>query len=163
MTQTVRRSEEVPFGIRAIERGCMVEGVWNSKATTPLQTPTSSKASSPILKGKNTLKKHKRASSLSTVSRLEIPEPALFTPNSRRSGAGYPNVPPENLGTTPRNQVAAGMQEVEHEMSARDHLADGPGPAFYHDRPVTATTYGLPPPRSGSLQGPSSTNDGTLC
>ena len=31
----IRPEEEVPFGIRAIERGCEVDGVWNSKTSTP--------------------------------------------------------------------------------------------------------------------------------
>src|SRR5947209_2321846 len=35
MIEAIRNSEEIPFGIRAIERGCMVDGIWNSKATTP--------------------------------------------------------------------------------------------------------------------------------
>jgi hypothetical protein len=163
MTEAVRRSEEVPFGIRAIERGYVVEGVWNSKATTPLQTPTSSKASSPVLKAaKNTLKKHKRDSSLSNVSHVDIPEPALLTLNSRELVSELPNTPADKIGTTPRNHIAAGMVDMEHEMSARDHLADGPGPALYNDRPVTATSYGLPSSRSGTKVGPCLTSNGML-
>ena len=36
-------SDEIPFGIRAIEQGYKVEGVWISKTNTPLQTPISSR------------------------------------------------------------------------------------------------------------------------
>lgn len=162
MTEAVRRSEEVPFGIRAIERGCMVEGVWNSKASTPLQTPASSKANSPILKGKNTLNKHNRDSSLSNVSDVDIPEPASVTNQSRERGAGLLHVPLENLRNTSRNQIAAGMLDVKREMPTRGDLADGPGPAISRDQTITVTTYDLPPFGSGSQPGPSVISNGTL-
>ena len=83
VTQTMRESAEIPFGIRAIEKGCEVEGVWNSKASTPLQTPLGSKAPSPIIRPKR-LQKGRRSSSLASVSALAMPEPALVTPASRQ-------------------------------------------------------------------------------
>jgi hypothetical protein len=161
MTGAVRHSEEVPFGIRAIERGCMVDGIWNSKATTPLHTPSSSKASSPVLKAK-TLKKHKRESSLSNVSQLDIPEPVSVPSKSTRPDTGFPKIPSEEPGTTPRYQVAAGMQHLEHGTFARDGLADGPGPALYNDRTVTTTPYILPLSKSGSQLEQFLSSNGTL-
>ena len=83
VTQTMRESAEIPFGIRAIEKGCEVEGVWNSKASTPLQTPLGSKAASPIIRPRR-LQKRRRSSSLASVSALAMPEPALVTPASRQ-------------------------------------------------------------------------------
>ena len=83
VTQTMRESAEIPFGIRAIEKGCEVEGVWNSKASTPLQTPIGSKAPSPIIRPRR-LQKRRRSSSLASVSALDMPEPALVTPASRQ-------------------------------------------------------------------------------
>lgn len=80
---TTEEDEEVPFGIRAIERGCEVDGVWNSRTNTPLQTPGNSNPGSPVMRPKDlgngllSLKKHRRDLSLSTVSKLEVPEPAL--------------------------------------------------------------------------------------
>ena len=162
MTEGVKNSEEVPFGIRAIKRGCMVDGVWNSKATTPLRTPSSSKAGSPVLKAKNTLKKHKRESSLSNVSQLDIPEPAFVPSKSTGPGIGFPKNPSEGPGTTPQYQVAAGMQHLEHGTFARDRLADGPGPALYHNRTVTATPSILPLSKSGSQPEQSWSSNGTL-
>jgi hypothetical protein len=162
MAEAVRNSEEVPFGIRAIERGCMVDGIWNSKATTPLHTPSSSKASSPVLKAKNTLKKHKRESSLSNVSQLDIPEPASVPSKSTGPGIGFLKIPSEEPGTTPRYQVAAGVQHLEHGAFTRDHLVDGPEPALYHDRTVTATQSILPLSKSGSQPEQSWSSNGTL-
>jgi hypothetical protein len=162
MTEAVRNSEEVPFGIRAIERGCMVDGIWNSKATTPLHTPPSSKASSPVLKAKNTLKKHKRESSLSNVSQLDIPEPASVPSKSTGPGIGFLKISSEEPGTTPRYQVTAGVQHLEPEAVARDHLADGPGPALYHDRTITTTPSILPLSKPGSQPEQSWSSNGTL-
>ena len=63
-------SHEVPFGIRAIERGCEVEGVWNSRTATPLQSARPTPQSSPMLAPTRKLRK-KRNSSMSTLSKLE--------------------------------------------------------------------------------------------
>ena len=90
MAQDAPQGEEVPFGIRAIERGCEVDGVWNSKTNTPLQTTGNSNPGSPLTLPKNlgnmllSQKKHGREMSMSTVSNPEIPEPALarLDPNS---------------------------------------------------------------------------------
>ncbi|KAK3720426.1 hypothetical protein LTR37_003838 [Vermiconidia calcicola] len=49
MSQRTRRSgrsEDVPFGVRAIESGIEVEGVWISRANTPEASPRTSAASS---------------------------------------------------------------------------------------------------------------------
>jgi hypothetical protein len=163
MVEASRRSDEVPFGIRAIERGCIVEGVWNSKATTPLQTPTSSKASSPVLKAaKNTLKKHRRDSSLSNVSHVDISEPVLVTPNSRANVFGSPTALVEKNGLKMRNQIAGDKVEMDDEISLRDHLGDVSGLELYNDRPISAAGYGLTLSRSGPHVGPSWTSNGML-
>lgn len=62
-----RTSDEIPFGIRAIEQGCQVDGVWISKKNTPLQTPRSSRASSVHGDSPQTEKTETSASSASTV------------------------------------------------------------------------------------------------
>ncbi len=124
MTKIVDQGDEVPFGIRAIEGGCAVDGVWNSKATTPLQTPSSSKPSSPVLKGINTLKKGKRDSSSSNILRLDIPEPAFVTPNSRTTNAGMPISSLENSGSTNRTRVATDSSLMELEPRNRSRTAE---------------------------------------
>jgi hypothetical protein len=163
LVEVSRRSDEVPFGIRAIERGCIVEGVWNSKATTPLQTPASSKASSPLLKAtKNTLKKHKRDSSLSNVSHVDIPEPALVTSNSRAIVLGSANAPVEKSGLKARNQIAGDVVEMDDEIFLRDHLDDVPGLELYNDLSISAAGYGLTLSRSRPHVGPSWSSNGML-
>jgi hypothetical protein len=83
------QEDEVPFGIRAIERGCEVNGVWNSKTNTPLQTPGNSNPGSPVIRPKDlgngllSLRKHRRELSASSVSNLEIPEPISTKPEAK--------------------------------------------------------------------------------
>jgi hypothetical protein len=163
MAEASRRSDEIPFGIRAIERGCIVEGVWNSKATTPLQTPYSSKASSPVLKAaKNTLKKHKRDSSLSNVSHVDIPEPALVPANSRAIVFCPPNAPVDKNVLTERSQIAAGMLDIGHEISLRGHLDDGSGLELYNDRLTAEAGWSLTLSGSRPYVGSTWTSTGML-
>ena len=73
-----RASEEVPFGIRAIEAGDEVDGIWNSKAATPLQVPSPksfSEPSTPSLKPPK-LQISRKGGSESSLSKFELPEPA---------------------------------------------------------------------------------------
>ncbi|KAI0542890.1 hypothetical protein GGR58DRAFT_1162 [Xylaria digitata] len=44
-----RRRADIPFGVRAIQSGIEVEGIWISRPVTPIETQTSSKASSTTL------------------------------------------------------------------------------------------------------------------
>lgn len=79
---TERASEEVPFGIRAIEAGDEVDGIWNSKAATPLQAPSPksfSEPSTPTMKPQK-LQKTRRFGSESSLSKLELPESAHVRP-----------------------------------------------------------------------------------
>lgn len=45
----VEQKQDIPFGVRCLENGVDVEGVWSSNANTPLQSPKSSAPSSPRL------------------------------------------------------------------------------------------------------------------
>lgn len=76
----VRRKKEgndVPFGIRAIESGIEVDGVWISRSNTPANSTPGSPALS-ATKGHTAQPSapSDRASTASNMSRLEIPQPA---------------------------------------------------------------------------------------
>lgn len=92
-----RKGPEVPFGIRAIESGIEVDGVWISRSNTPAQSlpPTpapASPASGPSIAPRPQLPKQEdspdRSSSASNISRLDIPQPVYGSPpvNLRPSG-----------------------------------------------------------------------------
>ena len=98
MEETVRTSDDVPFGVRAIEQGCEVEGVWNSRATTPLHSPAiSSRGSSPG-RSMNKLRKTNRDSSVSSISVLDMPESAHVKEEIHPS----PTAPPTEV-TSPQS------------------------------------------------------------
>ena len=74
---TERASEDVPFGVRAIEAGDEVDGIWNSKAATPLQSPTPKTFSEPSTSSlkRPKLQKVRKGESESSLSKFELPEP----------------------------------------------------------------------------------------
>lgn len=71
--------DDIPFGIRAIESGIEVDGVWISRTNTPNQSAPGSPASEPSSfmgpAHPSTGRSLDRASSVSNVSHLEIPQP----------------------------------------------------------------------------------------
>ena len=87
-TESVRqgRAREVPFGIRAIESGIEVDGVWISRSNTPGQSAPGSPALSVSSQQNATLSG--RPNSTSNIPRLEMPQPAhheTLSPGPARS------------------------------------------------------------------------------
>lgn len=123
MREIVGQGDKVPFGVRAIERGYHVEGVWNSKATTPLQTPPSSKPSSPVLRGKRIVKKNKRETIESNTSSPDIPELALIAPCPMDTTAGLVSESLAQFGTTDHTRFAANQPITDCRMAPRAQMA----------------------------------------
>ena len=75
---TARRDAEVPFGIRAIQSGIQVDGVWISGSNTPIQSGFNSRAPSMMLDTDPSNNSHppERAAAMPSNPRLEIPQPA---------------------------------------------------------------------------------------
>jgi len=75
---TARRDAEIPFGIRAIQSGIQVDGVWISGSNTPVQSGPNSRAPSIILGTDlgNISQAPERAAAAPSKPRLEIPQPA---------------------------------------------------------------------------------------
>ncbi len=69
-----RRAREIPFGVRAIESGIEVDGVWISRSNTPGPSVPGSPALS-MISGKNVASSERPVSS-SNIPRLEMPQPA---------------------------------------------------------------------------------------
>ncbi|KAL8738094.1 MAG: hypothetical protein Q9181_001080 [Wetmoreana brouardii] len=92
----VRRKKEgndVPFGIRAIESGIEVDGVWISRSNTPANsTPGSPALSDTQEPAPHPPAPSDRTSSVSNMSRLEMPQPAHGHPRpnpSRMTNSSY--------------------------------------------------------------------------
>ena len=73
------RAKEIPFGIRALEQGVIVEGVWDSGANTPAPSmpgsPVLSGQRAPVSAAPNT-SLDRPSTAHSTVTRIEITPPA---------------------------------------------------------------------------------------
>ena len=108
-TPSVRRRKgpEVPFGVRAIESGIEVDGVWISRSNTPApslpDSPPSnaSIAPSPVWPAQTP----DRTSSGSAISRLEIPQPVHGYPGviASHNNSSSANVPFERGLSTERS------------------------------------------------------------
>ena len=127
MSLTARQSgEEASFGIRAIEKGYEVEGVWNSRTTTPLQSPVTSSPPSPGLRGHSKLKKIQRNSSLSNLSQLEIPEAALVNGDFSDTDTNKWHGSVRSAMKMIRQRTAEDSPEAEEEISMRGRPAYQP-------------------------------------
>ena len=117
-SQSVRRgrAREVPFGVRALESGIEVEGVWISGTNTPAgSTP----GTPPFLANANSARGEPspdRGSSASTMSHLEMPQP---TP-------GYPTVmiasDNNNQDSGPFADLRVSSDSTQQQPPISDHL-----------------------------------------
>lgn len=73
--------QQIPFGIRALESGIEVDGVWISGSNTPASTPGTPNI--PAMKLQPTHKRHSSevSSSISEMSRIEVPRPVHEQPS----------------------------------------------------------------------------------
>lgn len=81
-----RRAQEIPFGIRAIQSGIEVDGVWISGSNTPAQSSPASRAPSIMLEtdSSKSARSRERPSEQPNMGNLEAPRPALRQPSQPR-------------------------------------------------------------------------------
>ena len=93
-----KKGNDVPFGVRAIESGIEVDGVWISRSNTPANSSPGSPALSAtkdIATPVHPVPASDRSSTVSTMSRLEIPQAAHGHPRpspARSSNSSYTRV-----------------------------------------------------------------------
>lgn len=113
------RGREIPFGVRALESGVEVDGVWISGTNTP----ASSMPGSPDI---SALRKHQHLqdqspdgqSSNSDMSRLEIPQPTHGIPGVNQSSGPSPTL------STPFDRTMP-AERRHHAPTTSDHQARG--------------------------------------
>ena len=120
-----RKGREVPFGVRAIESGIEVDGVWISRSNTPNASATGSPAPSIMLETDSArhVQYPERAPMTSTQRSLEVPRPVHGHPVSGQSRNPAPS----------RNSGARQDQYNEHERVPRSSTASDNVP---HARPT---------------------------
>ena len=74
-----RKAKEVPFGIRALENGIEVEGIWISKPNTPASSLPSSPQSSAVVEPSSSKSQTRQgiSSAADNVSHFAMPPPIL--------------------------------------------------------------------------------------
>ena len=124
------RAKDIPFGVRALERGVVVEGVWHSKANTPVPSlPGSPLLPTTASKGKSreptTDTSATGGAIKSSVTRIEIPGPTdHLTPEvATDQRRGRPNYKPRrSSGLRFNDSLKPGERRVvvpSHEDQAR--------------------------------------------
>ena len=110
-----RKGREVPFGVRAIESGVEVDGVWISRSNTPNASATGSPAPSIMLEPDSARHAQYPERTPMTSSRrsLEVPRPVHGHPASGQSRNSAPS----------RNSGALQDQYNEHERVPRSSTA----------------------------------------
>ena len=96
-----RKDQEIPFGIRAIESGIEVDGVWISRPNTPTRSSPEITSFSSIQEPMSSDNLHPpcRSSSTYSIPRLELPQPVH----------GYSDA------TQSRSRIASGAPGSHHE------------------------------------------------
>lgn len=122
-----RKGKEIPFGIRAIESGIEVDGVWISRPNTPTQSSPEITASSRINEpssSEDTQRSHE-SSPIFNIPRLEMPQPVH----------GYSDATQNKSDTVPG---APGYRH-EHGMSpeTRPNRDISPGPEYVRGGRIT--------------------------
>lgn len=120
----VRSSDEIPFGARAMLEEPEIEGVWNSRASTPLQSPILAPrgSSSPSRLSLNLLSRSRRNSSVSSVPSLShFTTPASSPNHNAHTPETWPmsTSEPPNTGSTGRTSTAVGGVSIARPTSSQ--------------------------------------------
>ena len=174
------KGPEVPFGIRAIESGIEVDGVWISRSNTPAQSlPTTpapaSPASAPSIAPRPQPSRQEdspdRSSSASNISRLDIPQPVYGYPtvNLRPSGPSSATLnssferlkPGTNLPIPPGSELPdlARVQQIRPTYQPRHSSQLRYSNSHNYDNNTVATTAA---PDDGRLSPDGMISDGEL-
>ena len=127
------RRKDVPFGVRALEKGVQVEGVWDSRVNTPIP----SLPGSPVLSATRTVPNHQKeasnASSSSTTTRMDIRPADHLTPSVADDQAhrGRPTYTPRRSSGLRFSNANADLEREDvlgHISTSANHSSSGPSP-----------------------------------
>lgn len=116
-SQSIRRGRgrEVPFGVRALESGIEIEGVWISGTNTPAGSTPGTPTFLANAKSAHGEPSPDRASSASTMSHLEMPQPTR----------GYPTVIASDNNSQdsgPFADLRVSSDSTQQQLPISDHL-----------------------------------------
>ncbi|KAI8956353.1 hypothetical protein F4801DRAFT_13409 [Xylaria longipes] len=169
------RRVDIPFGVRAIQSGVEIEGIWISRPVTPMEPRSSSKASSTTLDIDNELKSEDKGKAVlgrvirptATVTEVEPtpkPSPRLspslsptgsyFRQSSRQDIGGTPPLGPETTYSQPYTSQRS-ANDTEHVIRYSHTPTPPEGIAVRHHIETyiptssSSTMNSFPSPRAG--------------
>ncbi|KAL8785225.1 MAG: hypothetical protein Q9213_003494 [Squamulea squamosa] len=137
-----KKGNDVPFGVRAIESGIEVDGVWISRSNTPANSIPASPALSATKESPapvHTVPASDRASTVSSMSRLEIPQAAHGNP--RPSPARSSNSSYSRVSGNPFDRSIASDRSPSRFSAYNDHPANGVHRSTYQPRRASHLRY----------------------
>ena len=121
---TRRRAPDIPFGVRAIESGIEVDGVWISRSNTPsTSVPGSPAFSESSEQNSGNAGSSEQPSSTTIVPRLEMPQPALNPTSSRPLSSSFDRaVSAEIIPTRPSSSEFTSRGRPTYQPRRSSHL-----------------------------------------
>ncbi|KAL8913191.1 MAG: hypothetical protein Q9171_001985 [Xanthocarpia ochracea] len=130
-----KKGNDVPFGVRAIESGIEVDGVWISRSNTPATSTPGSPALSALKETPapvHPVPASDRTSTVSNMSRLEIPQPAHG--HSRTSPARSSNSSYSRVSGNPFDRSISSERSPSRLSAYTDYSTQGVHRATYQPR-----------------------------
>ncbi|KAI4248022.1 MAG: hypothetical protein L6R40_001111 [Gallowayella cf. fulva] len=135
-----KKGNDIPFGVRAIESGIEVDGVWISRSNTPANsTPGSPFLSATKETPAQPAQPSDRASTASNMSRLEIPQPAHG--HARSSPARSYNSGHSRVSGNPFDRSLSSDRSPSRISTYIDHTAHGAHRSTYQPRRASHLRY----------------------
>ncbi|KAL8798777.1 MAG: hypothetical protein Q9182_006389 [Xanthomendoza sp. 2 TL-2023] len=135
-----KKGNDVPFGVRAIESGIEVDGVWISRSNTPANsTPGSPSLSSTRETPVQPAPATDRASTISNMSRLEIPQPAHG--HARQNPARSSNPSYSRVSGNPFDRSVSSERSPSRLSAYTDYTSQGVHRPTYQPRRASHLRY----------------------
>ena len=116
VTVTNDRVEGIPFGVRAIESGIEVDGVWISRSNTPVSSNPASPASS-IFGGQSPVKGHPHDDNTTKpIPTLEMPQPRYPHKGRPRPNPRSPSHSPDGRSDTATFESASDLADPPEDL-----------------------------------------------
>ncbi|KAI0548583.1 hypothetical protein F4679DRAFT_313663 [Xylaria curta] len=152
------RRMDIPFGVRAIQSGVEIEGIWISRPVTPMEPRSSSKASSTTLEIDSELKSEDKGKAVlgsvirptATVTEVEpTPKPS---PRLSPTGSYFRQPIRQDVGGTPPlgPQTTYSQQRHSHSPTPPEGLMARHHIETYMPTSSSSTTNSFPSPRIAS-------------
>lgn len=136
--ERVRSSDEIPFGAKAMLEDPDIKGVWNSHASTPLQSPIlAPRSSSSSRNSLNFFSRSRRNSSISSLSRFSSSEVDPQSPDHPDKSESIPISASTAFATSNHILAASSREHLDTEFRSENPIPYQESSAMPRRRSVT--------------------------